>query len=51
MVQFARNFGEKDKLCLLCLEHEDKQEKSFNCKEIRKYVKIEENYSDILRNP
>ena len=51
MAQFARNFGEKGKLCPLCLEHEDTQENSFKCKEIRKHVKLEEKYSDIFRNP
>ena len=51
MAQFARNYGQKNKLCPLCTEHEDTQENSFKCKEVMKVVEISVKYQELFRNP
>ena len=51
MAKFARNYGQKNKLCPLCSEHEDTQEKSFQCKKVIKAVEMNVKYNDLFRNP
>ena len=51
MAKFARNYGQKNKLCPLCSDHEDTQEKSFQCKKVIKAVEMNVKYNDLFRNP
>ena len=49
MANFAANYGQSQKLCPLCSDHEDCQEKCFNqCKVIREAIKINSKYEEIF---
>ena len=52
MANFGTNYGEQFKLCPLCKQHEDSQEKCFKqCQEVKKNVVITSNYEEIFLNP
>ena len=48
MTKFGKNYGDGDKLCPACNEHEDSQEKIFECDVMKKSVKIDRKYSEIF---
>ena len=49
MAKFGANYGQSQKLCPLCSEHEDCQEKCFNqCRVIRDAIQINNKYEEIF---
>ena len=49
MAKFAANYGQSQKLCPLCSDHEDCQEKCFNqCKVIREAIKMNNKHEEIF---
>ena len=48
MTNFGKNYGDGDKLCPACHNHEDSQEKIFECDVMKKSVKIDLKYSEIF---
>ena len=38
MTKFGKNYGEGDKLCVLCQSYPDSQEESFLCNEAKKVI-------------
>ena len=48
MTKFGKNYGDGDKLCPACNEHEDSQEKIFECIEMKKLMKIDKKYSEVF---
>ena len=52
MANFKDNYGgikTSDNICPLCSSHSDTQKSSFECSFIKENIKIEGNYSDIMK--
>ena len=47
MAKLGNNYGEGEKLCVLCQSHTDSQEESFLCNEIMNAMNINESYKEI----
>ena len=51
MAKFRTNYGEGEKLCVLCQSHTDSQEESFLCDEVFKVINIDKSYGNFVIQP